>query len=107
MEFHGFRTIAEYERACIGCGMTTVRVPFRKMAESGETEHGFVLITSLKVKTSTSLGTWHLFTVDERRELLDGIINGNDANYLGMLASHGWFPDRETAAFRGCKAYLQ
>lgn len=96
MNFHGFRTIFEYEKACRDCNMTTRRVPFCKISETGE-ERAFALITSLASKTPTCVATWHLFSADEKMEILDGIINGNDANYLGLLASHGWFLSVESA----------
>jgi hypothetical protein len=55
---------------------------------------------------------WNLFTADETRELLDGIVsggafyspgpsawgsgylqNGVDVNFLGKLYAHGYYPD--------------
>lgn len=83
--FNGFRSIGEYERECEKHGFVTEHVPFRRGDESF-----FVLITRLRQRTATSIETWHLFTADESRELLDGVINGVDANYLGKLAAHGF-----------------
>ena len=53
MEYHGFRSIKEYENECARVG----------------------------------------FTTDETAQVLDGVINGHDANYLGKLAAHGYRPD--------------
>ena len=105
MEFHGFRSIREYESECARVGFTTRRVPFHK-----GNEKFFVLITG-GPKTATSIDPWHLFTADETAEVLDGIISGGimdpakymrdglDVNYLGKLAANGYYPDNpETAA---------
>ena len=105
MEFHGFRSIREYESECARVGFTTRRVPFHK-----GNEKFFALITG-GPKTATSIETWHLFTADETAEVLDGIISGGmmdpakymrdglDVNYLGKLAANGYYPDNpETAA---------
>ena len=86
MMFNGFRTIAEYESECSKHGFATERVPCQR----GD-EQFFVLITRPRQGTlSTCIHTWHLFTADESAELLDGVINGVDANYLGKLAAHGF-----------------
>lgn len=87
MMFNGFRSISEYESECRRLGFLTERRSFRK-----GNEKFFVLVTGLAMKTSTSVESWHLFSIDEQSHLLDGIINGNNANYLGMLAEHGYFP---------------
>ena len=106
MEFHGFRSIKEYEKECARVGFSTRRVPFRK-----DGEKYFALITG-GPKTATSIETWHLFTADESKELLDGVISGGafmhaedneygpgymqkgvDVNYLGKLAAHGYYPE--------------
>ncbi len=52
MEYHGFRSIKEYENECARVG----------------------------------------FTTDETAQVLDGVINGHDANYLGKLSAHGYHP---------------
>jgi len=99
MEFHGFRSIKEYENECARVGLSTRRIPFHKSSEKY-----FALVT-ISPKTDTSVDTWHLFTADETSEVLDGIISGGtmdpaqymrdglDVNYLGKLAAHGYYPD--------------
>ena len=52
----------------------------------------FVLVTEPPTKTPTSVKSWHLFSMDEKLELMDGVINGYDSNYLGKLAAAGYFP---------------
>ncbi len=87
MEYHGFRSIPEYERECRKHDLSTERVPFQRSGEKF-----FVLITR-PPKTATSVEAWTLFTADETKQLLDGVINGVNANYLGKLAAHGYFPE--------------
>lgn len=82
MEFNGFHSISEYERECARLGFKTERVPFRK----GE-EDFFALITRQSVG---GIASWHLITADERAEVMDGVINGIDANYLGRLREKGF-----------------
>ena len=90
MEYHGFRSISEYERECARLDFQTRRIPFHD-SNGG---NFFVLVTSCPGHpTGTSVGSWTLFTADEGRAVLDGIINGLDANYLGKLAAHGFYPD--------------
>lgn len=89
MEYHGFRSIREYERECRKHGLNTERIPFQRGGEQF-----FVLITS-PPKTATSVEAWALFTADETEQLLDGVINGVNANYLGKLAAHGYFPEND------------
>lgn len=90
MEFHGFRSIREYESECVRIGFTTRRVSFHKGGEKF-----FALITTPPGHpTGTSIETWHLFTADETVEVLDGIISGSiDENYLGELAANGYYQD--------------
>ena len=89
MEYHGFRSIKEYENECARVGFTTRRVPFRK-----DGEPYFALITTPPGHpTGTSIESWTLFTADETAQVLDGVINGHDANYLGKLSAHGYRPD--------------
>ena len=57
MEYHGFRSIKEYENECARVG----------------------------------------FTTDETAQVLDGVINGHDVNYLGKLSAHGYRPDNPQA----------
>lgn len=90
MKFHGFRSIEEYERECIRCGMCTLRIPFIK-----DKERYFVLITDLIRPSPTSIATWHLFSADEQQEFMDGVINGHPANFLSKLAAHGYYPSVE------------
>ena len=86
MEYHGFRSVREYESECARLGFTTRRVPFHH--ESGAA--CFALITAPPGHpTGTSIESWTLFDADETRQLLDGVINGHGANYLGKLAAHG------------------
>ena len=94
MQLNGFRSIQEYESECARLGFTTRRLPFHKGAFSC-----FVLVTSPPGHpTSTSVDCWSLFSADETRQLLDGVINGHEANYLGKLAAHGYYPDDPAAA---------
>ena len=99
MDYHGFRSVKEYESECARVGFATRRIPFCK-----GNEKYFALITSPQ-KTATSIEAWTLFTADETAVVLDGIIsggmmdpakymrNGLDVNYLGKLAAHGYYPD--------------
>lgn len=94
MEYHGFRSIKEYENECARVGFTTRRVPFRK-----DGEPYFALITTPPGHpTGTSIESWTLFTADETAQVLDGVINGHDANYLGKLSAHGYRPDNPQEA---------
>ena len=61
MEYHGFRSIKEYENECARVGFTTRRVPFHKDGEAY-----FALITTPPGHpTGTSIESWTLFTADE------------------------------------------
>ena len=93
MEYHGFRSIKEYENECARVGFTTRRVPFHK-----DGEPYFALITTPPGHpTGTSIESWTLFTADETSQVLDDVINGHDANYLGKLFAHGYRPDSPQA----------
>lgn len=87
MKFHGFESISAFEKACWACGQTAKRLPFQK-----DGKEYFVLVTGMQRPTPTSIEGWHLFTMDESELLLEGVINGCDANYLGKLAAHGFYP---------------
>lgn len=99
MDYHGFRSVKEYEKECARVGFSTRRIPFHK----GNKKY-FALVTS-PPKTGTSIEAWTLFTADETAVVLDGIISGGmmdpakymrdglDVNYLGKLAAHGYYPD--------------
>lgn len=98
MTFNGFSSVSAYEAECRRIGFTTERIPYR---------HGdqdcFLLITS-PPPTPTNVSSWHLFTADESKELLNGIISDGsmdpkkymrgcvDVNYTGKLAANGFFP---------------
>ncbi len=100
MDYHGFRSVKDYESECARVGFTTRRIPFH----DNDGAAYFALVTS-PPKTATSVEAWTLFTADEGRAVLDGIISGGmmdpakylrggvDVNYLGKLAAHGYFPD--------------
>ena len=91
-DFHGFRTLREYERECARNGFTTRREPFYKDGLSY-----FALIT-IPPKTPTSVSCWELFPADETVPILSGVINGVSGNYLGKLAAHGFYPvSKETS----------
>ena len=93
MEYHGFRSIKEHENECARVGFTTRRVPFHK-----DGEPYFALITTPPGHpTGTSIESWTLFTADETSQVLDDVINGHDANYLGKLFAHGYRPDSPQA----------
>lgn len=85
-DFHGFRTLREYERECARNGFTTRREPFYKNGLPY-----FVLITS-PPQTPTGVSCWELFPADESAPILSGVINGVPGNYLGKLAAHGFHP---------------
>lgn len=88
MDYHGFRSVKEYENECARIGFTTRRVPFHK-----DGEPYFALITTPPSHpTGTSIESWTLFTADETAQVLDGVINGHDVNYLGKLSAHGYHP---------------
>lgn len=101
MEYHGFRSIREYENECARVGFTTQRVPFHK----GDDPYFALITTPPGHPTGTSVESWTLFTADESARLLGGIISGStmdsakylrdglDVNYLGKLAAHGYLPD--------------
>ena len=89
MEYHGFRSIKEYESECARVGFTTRRIPFRK----GDAPYFALITTPPGHPTGTSIESWTLFTADETSQVLDGVINGHDANYLGKLFAHGYRPD--------------
>ena len=103
MEYHGFRSIKEYENECARVGFSTRRIPFHKGSEKY-----FALVTS-PPKTGTSIEAWTLFTADETAVVLDGIISGGtmdpakymrdglDVNYLVKLAAHGYYPEEAAA----------
>ena len=88
MDYHGFRSVKEYENECARVGFTTRRIPFH----DGNGGNFFALVTS-PPKTATSVEAWTLFPADATAAVLDGVINGTDANYLGKLAAHGYYPD--------------
>ena len=115
MEYHGFRSIKEYENECARVGFTTRRIPFHK-----GTEPYFALITTPpNHPTGTSIESWTLFTADETAQVLDGVIsggmmdpakylrNGVDVNYLGKLAAHGYHPDEPQHAPAPAPAALE
>lgn len=102
MEYHGFRSLSEYERECSRLDFKTRRVPFH----DGDGGKFFALVTSCPGHpTGSSVESWTLFTADESARVLDGIISGGtmdparylrdglDVNYLGKLAAHGYYPD--------------
>ena len=103
MDYHGFRSVKEYEKECARVGLSTRRIPFHK----GNKKY-FALVTS-PPKTGTSIEAWTLFTADETAVVLDGIISGGmmdlakymrdglDVNYLGKLAAHGYYPEESAA----------
>ena len=103
MDYHGFRSVKEYEKECARVGFSTRRIPFHK-----GNEKYFALVTS-PPKTGTSIEAWTLFTADETAVVLDGIISGGmmdpakymrdglDVNYLGKLAAHGYYPEEAAA----------
>jgi hypothetical protein len=91
MQFHGFSSIAAYERECARTGFTTERQTYHK-----DGEDYLLLITRLAQPTSTSVDTWHLFTADETHEVLSGIMpQGTSA--AGQLVQHGYFSDDPAA----------
>ena len=105
MEYHGFRSIKEYESECARVGFSTRRIPFHKGSEKY-----FALVTTPPGHpTGTSIEGWTLFTADESAQVLDGIISGGmmdpanymrdglDVNYLGKLAAHGYYPEESAA----------
>ena len=95
MQYNGFRSIREYESECARLGFTTRRVPFHHESSAA----CFALLTTPPGHpTGTSVESWTLFDAGETRRLLDGVINGHGANYLGKLAAHGYRPDDPAAA---------
>lgn len=84
VEYHGYRSVREYERECARVGFQTRRVPFQK---GGETY--FVLITS-PPRSGSSIEAWALFTIDENLLIMEGVINGFEGNYLDKLADNGY-----------------
>lgn len=85
MMFNGFGSISAYEAEARRIGFVTERIPFQK-----DDEKYFALITRLAQPSESSIASWHLFSNDESRELLDGVINGNSANFEEKLAEHGF-----------------
>ena len=100
MDYHGFRSLKEYENECARLGFTTRRVPFHK---DGEVYFALV-ITPPGHPTGTSVETWTLFSADSSAQVLDGIVSsgvmssdaylqdGLDVNYIGKLAASGYYP---------------
>lgn len=74
MTFHGFQSIAEYEKACLSVGFRTSRVLY------DGPEQAFLFITCNPGKSEHGVDTWHLFSLDESREIIEGggIFNGID-----------------------------
>lgn len=94
MEYHGFHSVKEYESESARVGFTTRRVPFHK----GDEAYFALITTPPGHPTGTSVEGWTLFAADETAQVLDGVINGHDANYLGKLAAHGYYPDKTQEA---------
>jgi hypothetical protein len=108
MEFRGFRSVSEYEKECVRLGYSARRIPFH-----GPEGACFILLTAVPGHpTGTSIQEWDLFTADESKLILDGVVsgglffkayadehgpgfiqNGVDVNFLGKLYSHGYYPD--------------
>ena len=98
MEYHGFRSLKEYEKECVRAGLRTRRVPFCK----GGNMYFALITTPPGHPTGTSVESWTLFTADETAAVMEGIISGGamdpakymrdglDVNYLGKLAAHGY-----------------
>ena len=90
MDYRGFHSIGEYEQAARSHGLNVERIPFHRRGENGGY---FILITGSEMDSPTAVKVWTLFPADESREIMAGIINGDDVNYLGKLAAAGYFPD--------------
>jgi len=97
MQFHGFASIAEYERETARFDRTTERQIWHK-----DGEDYLLLITRANHPSPAEVNTWYLFTADETREVLSGIIpnaewlertGGVDRNFTGLLAENGYFRD--------------
>lgn len=88
MNYHGFGSVSEYERAARSHGLAVERIPCHKEGEEG---NYFVMITGSETKTDTSVKVWALFPQDESREIMSGIIDGLPWNYQGKLAAAGYF----------------
>lgn len=88
MQFNGFASIAAYERECARVGFTTERQTCHKNGEDF-----LLLITRSTTASSTSVDTWHLFTADETREVLSGIIRQTGPSAAAQLAQSGYFSD--------------
>lgn len=98
MEYHGFRSVKEYERECVRIGFKTRRVPFCK----GDEKYFALITTPPGHSTGTSVESWTLFNAGETEVVLEGVISGGtmdpaeymrggvDVNYLGKLAAHGY-----------------
>lgn len=88
MQFNGFSSIAAYESECARLGFITERQTYRK-----DGEDFLLLITRSTTPGSTSVDTWHLFTADETREVLSGIIRQNGPSAAVQLTQSGYFSD--------------
>lgn len=84
MEFQGFRSVSEYERECSRLGYSTRRESF-----TNGNENCFALITSARTSPS-AVESWHLISEDETHEIMNGIIDDIDANFLGKLEDAGY-----------------
>lgn len=93
-DFHGFHSLREYEAECARVGHATRRVPFRK----GDEKYFALITTPPGHPTGTSVETWTLFDAAETAQVLDGVINGLDANFLGKLAAQGYYPEESSPA---------
>ena len=95
LQFHGFRSISEFEHECQKLGYVTKRTPYHR---SGDSRSYFLLTVIDPHPTQTSCDSWYVFTSDETAEVLSGVIYqkpmfcGIDRCYLGKLAAYGFFP---------------
>lgn len=89
MQFNGFPSISAYESECARLGFITERRSFHNADGNGF----MLLITRSTTSSSTSVDTWHLFTADETREVLSGIIQQTGPSATAQLAQSGYFSD--------------
>ncbi|NCE66502.1 hypothetical protein D1159_18550 [Pseudoflavonifractor sp. 524-17] len=83
---------AEYERECRKHDLSTERVPFQRNGRK------YIALITRPPKTESSVETWALLTATGTMQLLHGIINGVNANYLGKLAAQGYFQCNQNTA---------
>ena len=101
MEFRGFPTVAAFKHAC-----TDLHIPVERKTVYKDDMPYVLLVVGCSGTSASEIGTWHIFTDNESKEVLSGIVpnaewmqrtGGIDMNFIGVLKEHG-FSIRETVS---------